>query len=136
MTSLIPKTQSASRGTTSGVRRPVSKDTPDRTDAHRRTCPASEVVRSGRTGQTGRWDESIGYTAEDLKDFDRLLRELAECEDWPEDELQRALADRKRMAPVRVPGALQELRKAHRAALAVWPDTPATRTRIELLEVA
>jgi hypothetical protein len=41
-------------GLRTGVRRPVSKDTPDRTDANRRTCPASESIRSGpnRTNRT------------------------------------------------------------------------------------
>jgi len=74
----------------------------------------------------------LGYTQADLEEMDKLMRELAECEDWPEDALRKALADRKRMAPVRVPGALQAIRKAHRAAVAVWPGSPATRTEIVL----
>jgi hypothetical protein len=40
-------------GTASGVRRPVSKDIPDRTDALARTCPASGM-RPKRTNRTNR----------------------------------------------------------------------------------
>lgn len=72
------------------------------------------------------------YTLADLAEVDRLLRELANLEEWPADELSQKLDQRQRMAPVRVPGALQELRAAHKAALAIWPNRPSKRSEIAL----
>ena len=78
--------------------------------------------------------DELGYTLDELSEMDKLIREIAECEEWPQEALEAVLADRKRMAPVAVPDALQALRKAHREAVGRWPDTPAEKTTINLLE--
>ena len=72
------------------------------------------------------------YTAADLSEMDGLLRQLAELEDWSPDELADALDQRRRMAPIRVPEALGQLRESVNRSLAPWPGKPAERSRIVL----
>ncbi len=76
----------------------------------------------------------LGYTLDDLAEMDKLIREIAEAEDWPQEALEATLDERRRMRPVDVPDALQRLRKAQKWAVGRWPDTPAERTKIELLD--
>jgi len=81
-------------------------------------------------------ESTLGYTQQELVEMDKLLVQLAEMEDWPDDELAGALLQRRRMAPVRVPEALRAIREAHRGAMAVWPNAPSKRSVINLCEVA
>lgn len=55
--------------------------------------------------------EGGDYTKADLAEMDRLLRELAKLESWPEGELADKLDQRRRMAPVNVIPALRWLRR-------------------------
>jgi hypothetical protein len=73
-----------------------------------------------------------GYTQDDLKKMDRLLRELAEIEGWTADELEEMLDKRRRMAPARVPEVLKELEVARDNQLAPWPKSPKKRAEIRL----
>jgi hypothetical protein len=70
------------------------------------------------------WKGGGDYTQTDIQEMDKLLRELAKLEGWSEAELVAKLDQRRRMAPVNVRPVLQEIRAAHRAALAVWPNQP------------
>jgi hypothetical protein len=64
--------------------------------------------------------------------MDRLIRELGSLEGWSDAEIEEKLAERRRMAPGRVPEALRELRAKAAASLAPWPERPAKRSRIIL----
>lgn len=75
------------------------------------------------------------YAPADLEEMDRLIRELAQMEGWPAEELTDKLDQRRRMAPVNVLPVLREIREAHRAALAVWPHKPAKRSDIRLCKL-
>lgn len=75
---------------------------------------------------------SWGYTLADLKEMDRLLRELAKLEGWNDDELADLIDQLGRMAPANVPAALAAIRKAHADSLAPWPTPPAKRSKIVL----
>src|SRR5687768_8066650 len=74
----------------------------------------------------------IDYALPDLEEIDRLIRELAKLENWDEGYLASKLDQRQRMAPVNVIPVLREIRAAHKAALAVWPDKPAKRSDVRL----
>lgn len=78
---------------------------------------------------------SWGYTPADLKEMDKLLRELAHMEGWSDQELDARLSERQRMAPVNVPKTLGALRLAVRAELAQWPEKPANRAVVVLCEL-
>ena len=71
------------------------------------------------------------YTLADLDEMDRLLRELARMEGWSDEELTGKMDERQRMAPVNVIPVLNEIREAHKAALAIWPQK-AKRSDIRL----
>lgn len=73
-----------------------------------------------------------GYTVDDLKEMDRLLRELAKLEGWSDEELADLTDQLGRMAPANVPAALAAIRKAHADSLAPWPTPPAKRSKIVL----
>ncbi len=74
--------------------------------------------------------DGLGYTLADLQEMGSLIRQLAEIEQWTEEEKAEALDGSHRMAPVRVPEVLQQLRQWVRAGLAGWPEKPAKRSRI------
>ena len=80
-------------------------------------------------------EEREDYTAADLAEIDKLLRELASLEAWTDVELAEKLSQRKRMAPVNVIPVLREIREIHKAALAVWPNQPAKRADIRLCKL-
>ena len=75
------------------------------------------------------------YTLADLQEIDRLLRELAQMEGWSDAELADRLDQRQRMAPVNVLPVLQEIRAAHKVALAGWPEPPKERSNIRLCKL-
>ena len=86
------------------------------------------ISGSQSQGPAVSWD----YSAADLSEMDGLIRQLAELEDWSPDELADALDQRRRMAPIRVPEALGQLRESVKRSLAPWPGKPAERSRIVL----
>lgn len=75
------------------------------------------------------------YTLADLEEMDRLLKQLADMEGWSADELADKLDQRKRMAPVNVMPVLREIRAAHKAAMAVWPEKPKQRSNLRLCKL-
>lgn len=72
------------------------------------------------------------YTLADLQELDRLIRELGGLEGRTDAEIDAMLSERRRMAPTSVPGALEAISAAHRAALAPWPEPPAKRSKVVL----
>jgi hypothetical protein len=88
-------------------------------------APISSISRSDDPN-------GLGYTLADLKEMDKLLRELAQLEGWTLAELEEMLDRRRRMAPARVPQALKDLRAGSKAALAPWPEKPARRAVVVL----
>jgi hypothetical protein len=80
-------------------------------------------------------DHGDDYTLADLAKLDDLLRQLAELEDWPLDELEKRLGERRRMAPVNVMPTLRALQDAVQRALAVWPERPTWKAEVRLLHM-
>lgn len=86
----------------------------------------------GSSPQAAISPEAWDYTVADLSEMEVMIRQLAELEDWSPAELEGALDQRRRMAPIRVPEALGELREAVERSLGPWPEKPAKRSRIVL----
>ena len=91
---------------------------------------------AGAMGDQGR--QALGSTGtkecdlDDLREMDRLLRELAKFEGWTASELEQQLDERRRMAAVNVPGALQALREAVARCESILPEKPKERAKIVL----
>ena len=98
--------------------------------------PASKQISgiSNISGTTPPDPEAFdwGYTAADLVEMDRLIRQLAELEGWSEEELAAKLDELGRMAPINVPDALKRHQAANAAALAPWPNPPKERAVVRL----
>lgn len=92
------------------------------------STPATISEKSARIQKPEAWD----YELADLKEMDRLLKELADLEGWTDAELADLLDERRRMAPANVRSMLEAVRKAHAMALAPWPDSPKERSSIVL----
>lgn len=73
-----------------------------------------------------------GYNAQTLREIDALIRELGDLEGWTDAEIEAKLAERQRMAPRRVPGALEHLKTRTAEALKPWPNRPAKRSSVAL----
>lgn len=104
---------------------PAKAANPDRIPE--RISTISKVSKAAPADRRG-----LGYTQDDLKQMDQLLRELAELEGWTPAELEEMLDKRRRMAPARVPEVLNTLQSARDAQLACWPESPAKRSRFSL----
>lgn len=96
--------------------------------------PLLDLVRQNKTRLLAHLEGD--YTASDLAEIDRLIHQLAEIEGWSPADLEDALDQRRRMAPVRVLEALRELREAVKRSLDPWPEKPAKRSRIVLCRLA
>jgi hypothetical protein len=92
------------------------------------STPATISEKSARIQKPEAWD----YELADLKEMDRLLKELADLEGWTDAELADLLDERRRMAPANVRSMLEAVRKAHAMALAPWPEPPKERSNIVL----
>ena len=75
------------------------------------------------------------FSESDLQAMDYLLHQLALLGEWPQEELETLLDERRRMAPRNVRKGLAALRIARDEALAVWPNKPRTHTPITLCEL-
>lgn len=73
-------------------------------------------------------------TLEEIARLDDFIRRLAAEEGWPEGDLAKALAARKRMALARVNLLRRALEAAYSDAVGVWPNPPPERQRIAICE--
>ena len=90
------------------------------------------VARSAANAASAAAIGDLGYTLNYLREMDRLLRELAKFEGWTASELEQQLDERRRMAAVNVPGALQALREAVARCESILPEKPKERAKIVL----